>query len=209
MNEQQILERLARDHQQPRTSRARARPRCAACRRSATSRRTPRPARARPAPLRPCRQGCARCAPCPRGSGTACRRSRPRGTRSAPRRRALSSPAIAAMRSSPSPSEAAETDSCCASACWTTSAMRASSRVKPNTAAPAARCFCRQTLAAECCEPALGFDRGHAAGAGGGHGLAVDVVLHVAGGEHAFDAGLRGAGLGADVAVLVELELTR
>ena len=37
-------------------------------------------------------------------------------------------------------------------------------------------------------EPALGIERGHAAGAGGGDGLAVVVVGHVAGGEYAFDA---------------------
>ena len=34
-------------------------------------------------------------------------------------------------------------------------------------------------------EPALGLERGHAAGAGGGDGLAVDEVLDVAGGEDA------------------------
>ena len=38
-------------------------------------------------------------------------------------------------------------------------------------------------------EPALGVDGGHAAGAGGGDGLAVDVVLDVAAGEDAVDVG--------------------
>ena len=37
-------------------------------------------------------------------------------------------------------------------------------------------------------EPAFGVERGHAAAAGGGDGLAIIVVGHVAGGEHAFDA---------------------
>jgi hypothetical protein len=49
-------------------------------------------------------------------------------------------------------------------------------------------------------EPALGLDRGHAAGAGGGDGLAVDLVLNVAAGEDAFDASARRAGVGEDVA---------
>ncbi len=53
----------------------------------------------------------------------------------------------------------------------------------------------------------LRFQRGHAAGAGGGHGLAVDLVLHVAAGEDAFDAGLGGAWDGLDVADLVEIDL--
>src|SRR5579875_3018692 len=39
-------------------------------------------------------------------------------------------------------------------------------------------------------EKALGFESGHAAGAGGGDGLAIAVILNVAGGEDAFDAGL-------------------
>jgi hypothetical protein len=55
-------------------------------------------------------------------------------------------------------------------------------------------------------QEALGFERGHAAGAGGGDGLAVDAVLHVAGVEHASDAGSRAA-LGEDVAVGVEFDL--
>jgi hypothetical protein len=38
---------------------------------------------------------------------------------------------------------------------------------------------------AQAVEVALGVERRHAAGAGAGHGLAVDVVLHVAGGEYA------------------------
>ena len=40
-------------------------------------------------------------------------------------------------------------------------------------------------------EPALGVDGRHAARAGGGDGLAVDVVLDVAAGEDAFDVGGR------------------
>ena len=39
-------------------------------------------------------------------------------------------------------------------------------------------------------KPALGVQGGHAAGAGGGDRLAVVVVGHVAGGEHALDAGV-------------------
>src|SRR5690606_2807135 len=53
---------------------------------------------------------------------------------------------------------------------------------------------------------ALGVERSLAAAAGAGDGLAVDVVLHVAGGEHAGNAGLGGiavaAALGDQVAVL-------
>src|SRR5206468_2807902 len=57
-------------------------------------------------------------------------------------------------------------------------------------------------------EPALGVQGGHAAGAGGGDGLAVVVVGDVAGGEDAFDAG-PGAGRlrPDDVALVVDLEL--
>src|SRR5437763_1075392 len=40
-------------------------------------------------------------------------------------------------------------------------------------------------------EPALGVERGHAAGAGGGDGLPVVVVRHVAGREHAVHARVR------------------
>src|SRR5450830_573111 len=53
---------------------------------------------------------------------------------------------------------------------------------------------------------ALGVERGHAAGAGAGDGLAVDMILHVAGGEHAIDAGGGGeafeTGAGLDIAVV-------
>ena len=49
-------------------------------------------------------------------------------------------------------------------------------------------------------EVALGVDRGHAARAGGGDGLAVDVILHVAAGEHARHARAR-AVVRDDVAV--------
>ena len=51
----------------------------------------------------------------------------------------------------------------------------------------------------------LGVQRGHAACASAGDGLAVHMVLHVAGGKHTGDAGLRGktfqAALGHDIAV--------
>jgi hypothetical protein len=50
---------------------------------------------------------------------------------------------------------------------------------------------------AQAVEVALGVERRHAAGAGAGHGLLVDVVLHVAGGEHAGDAGGRGVAAAA------------
>ena len=54
-------------------------------------------------------------------------------------------------------------------------------------------------------QKALRVQRRHAAGAGAGDGLAVDVVLHVACGKNAGHAGLRGkafeAALGDDVAV--------
>src|SRR6266850_8576934 len=50
-------------------------------------------------------------------------------------------------------------------------------------------------------EIALGFEGGHAAGAGGGHGLTPDRVLHVAGGEDPRHRRLGGAGHVLDVAV--------
>src|SRR6185436_498995 len=59
-------------------------------------------------------------------------------------------------------------------------------------------------------QPALAVERGHAAGAGGGDGLAVDVVDGVAAGEDALD--VRDGGIvvrSDDVAALVELELPR
>src|SRR5690606_22540108 len=55
-------------------------------------------------------------------------------------------------------------------------------------------------------EPALGVDGGHAAGAGGGDGLAVDVVLRVAAGEDAGDVGVGRARARLDVAGLVHVE---
>src|SRR5208282_719691 len=55
-------------------------------------------------------------------------------------------------------------------------------------------------------QEALGFDGGHAAGAGGGDGLAIDVVLHVAGDEHALDARF-GAVFGHQVAGRVHFKL--
>src|SRR5688572_28724589 len=53
----------------------------------------------------------------------------------------------------------------------------------------------------------LRVDRGHTAAPGGGHGLPVDVVLHVARGEDPRHA-RPGAMLRDDVAVGVELDLT-
>ena len=52
----------------------------------------------------------------------------------------------------------------------------------------------------------LDFECGHAAGSGGGDGLAVAAVLHVAAGKDAGDAG-EDVVVGADVAVFVEVEL--
>src|SRR4051812_25127854 len=56
-------------------------------------------------------------------------------------------------------------------------------------------------------EPALGVDRRRTPGPGGRDGLSVVVVLHVAAGEHALDAGARALALGDEVAVLLEIEL--
>src|SRR5436309_14649781 len=57
-------------------------------------------------------------------------------------------------------------------------------------------------------EPALGVEGRHAAGARGGHGLAVVVVGHVTGREHALDAGVGAVWLGVDdVTLVVEPEL--
>src|ERR1041384_2972887 len=55
-------------------------------------------------------------------------------------------------------------------------------------------------------EEAFGVDGGHAAGAGGGDRLTVDVVGDVAAGEHARDLRLRRAGQGLDVPGLVHVE---
>src|SRR5579863_2235706 len=52
----------------------------------------------------------------------------------------------------------------------------------------------------------LGFHRGHAARAGGGHGLLIDAVLDVAGMEHTCHAGARTT-LRDDVAFGIELDL--
>ena len=54
---------------------------------------------------------------------------------------------------------------------------------------------------------AFGIERRHAAGPGRGDRLPVDVVLHVAAREHAFDARFR-AIVGDDVAVRVHLDLS-
>src|SRR5687767_10041434 len=56
-------------------------------------------------------------------------------------------------------------------------------------------------------EEFLRIEGGHAAGAGGGDGLAVDLVLHVAARKHALDTGARAAGLDPDIAVAIEIEM--
>src|SRR5580692_9945534 len=55
--------------------------------------------------------------------------------------------------------------------------------------------------------PALGVEGGHAAAAGGGDGLPVGEVLHVAAREDAGNAGVRRTRPGLQVAVVVHLEL--
>ena len=55
-------------------------------------------------------------------------------------------------------------------------------------------------------EPALGVDGRHAARARRGHDLAVDAVVHVAGREHALDAGHRRARHDGEVALVVVVE---
>src|SRR5664279_3995952 len=55
-------------------------------------------------------------------------------------------------------------------------------------------------------EETFGIQRRLTAGPGGRDGLAVDVVDHVAGGEHALDVG-PGSYAGADVALVVQIEL--
>ena len=57
-------------------------------------------------------------------------------------------------------------------------------------------------------EPSLGVDRRHAPRSRRGHRLAVGVVLHVATGEHTLDVGVRRAGHGDQVAVLVGVQHT-
>src|SRR3712207_6848364 len=56
-------------------------------------------------------------------------------------------------------------------------------------------------------EPALGVDGRGRAGARGGDGLPVDVVDHVAAGEHTVDVGAGARVLDLDVALVVQLEL--
>ena len=59
-------------------------------------------------------------------------------------------------------------------------------------------------------QPLLAVERRHAAGAGGGDGLAIDVVDGIAAGEDALDVrGRRVRMRQADVAALIELELPR
>ena len=54
---------------------------------------------------------------------------------------------------------------------------------------------------------AFGVQRCHAAGARGGYRLAVDLILHIAAGKNAGNAGFGGPGLGFDVADLIQLDL--
>src|SRR5580704_486578 len=67
--------------------------------------------------------------------------------------------------------------------------------------------ICSRSLA-PLLEPALGVDGGHAAGPGRGDRLAVVVVLHVAAGEDAVDAGPGRAVERLDVPVGLQLQLT-
>ena len=52
----------------------------------------------------------------------------------------------------------------------------------------------------------FGVDRGHAAGAGGGDGLAIDRILRVAAGENAGDVCLHRAAFGLYIAYVVHLQ---
>ena len=95
----------------------------------------------------------------------------------------------------------------CSVAGWTAcsrSARRTRASASNEAGASALRLRFISLGLAERVQVALGIERGHAAGAGAGDGLAVDVVLHVAGGEHAGDVGGGGvalvAALGDDVA---------
>ena len=54
---------------------------------------------------------------------------------------------------------------------------------------------------------AFGFERGHAAGTGRGHGLAVDFILHISGRKNAGNARFGRAGLGFDVTGIIEFNL--
>ena len=56
-------------------------------------------------------------------------------------------------------------------------------------------------------QEALRVQRRHASRPGGGDGLAVGLVLHIAGGEDAGDRSLRAAGAGHDIAVGVQVQL--
>src|SRR5260370_1311102 len=58
------------------------------------------------------------------------------------------------------------------------------------------------------CEKAFGFERGHAAEAGGGDRLAVDVVADVVGGEQARDRGCGRVGRRRDIAGRLHLHLS-
>src|SRR6476469_2881556 len=56
-------------------------------------------------------------------------------------------------------------------------------------------------------QKAFGVERGHAAGTGSGHRLAIDFVHHVAAREHTGHTGSRRAGFDADIAVAVEFDM--
>ena len=53
----------------------------------------------------------------------------------------------------------------------------------------------------------FGVQGGHAAGTGGGDGLAVDFVLDITGGKYAIDGRFAGAGLGFDITGIIQSQL--
>src|SRR5262245_18096489 len=55
-------------------------------------------------------------------------------------------------------------------------------------------------------EPALCIERGHAAGSGGGDGLTICGVGHIAAREHAVNIGPRGAGLHTEISGGIHVE---
>ena len=50
-------------------------------------------------------------------------------------------------------------------------------------------------------------ERGHAAGAGRGHRLSINFILHIAAGKNSLEAGLGCAGFGFDVAGFIQFNL--
>jgi hypothetical protein len=74
----------------------------------------------------------------------------------------------------------------CASATAARNAARSSASIKSP-----------RDISGKLIQIALGIERCHAAGTGRGAGLAVDVILHIAGSEDALDAGLRGIAFAA------------